>query len=69
MAVEFGRTSCVRLGRTPTIRASFLGTRDRAAMLNPDVRARRQVTPQAKLRHTQSDCAGRRLDSMTREEG
>ena len=42
----------VHEARTPTIRASFLGSSGRAAMPNRDARARRQAPPQAKLRHS-----------------
>ena len=52
MVVELGHTCEVRQARTPAIRASFLGSCGRAAMLNWDVRARRQAPPQAKLRHS-----------------
>ena len=53
----------------------FLGSSGGAAMLNRDTRARRQAPPRATLRRSLGlsiyiyDCAGRRLDSTTKEEG
>ena len=46
------RSYVVRQARTNTIRAFFIGSSGRAAILNRDVRARRQAPPQAKLRHS-----------------
>ena len=46
------RSYAVRQARTPAIRASFGGSSGRAAMLNRDVRARRQAPPRAILRHS-----------------
>ena len=65
MTVELGRTWCVRHGYLRFAR--FLGSSGRAGMLNRDVRAQRHAPPQARLR--QSNRAGRRLDSTTKEEG
>ena len=42
----------VREARTPTIRAFFIGNSGGAAMLNREVRARRQARPQVKLPHS-----------------
>ena len=51
----------------------FFGSSGGAAMLDRDARARRQVPPRATLRRSLDlsggDCAGRRLDSTTEEEG
>ena len=54
-------------------RSTWLDTREEAAMLSRDVRARMQAPPQATLRRSLGlsggNCAGRRLDSTTKEEG
>ena len=71
MAVELGRTWCVRHGH-PRFARLFRQQRG-AAMLNRDARARRQAPPRATLRRSLGlrggKCAGRRLDSTTKEEG
>ena len=50
----------------------FFGSSGEAAMLNRDARARRQAPPRATLRRSLGliggNCAGRRLDSTTKEE-
>ena len=50
-----------------------LGSSGGAAMLNRDARARRQSPLRATLRRSRGlrggNCAGRRMDSMTKEEG
>ena len=72
MAVELGRTWCVKHGHLRFARL-FLGSSGGAAMLNRDARARRQAPPRATLRRSLGlrggNCAGRRLDSTTKEEG
>ena len=65
MAVQLGHTWCVSHGHLRF--ASFLGGRGRAALLNQDVRARRQAPPQAKLRHTVSLNAPIRQQRKKRE--
>ena len=51
----------------------FLSSGGGAATLNRDARARRQAPPRATLRRSLGlrggNCAGRRLDSTTKEEG
>ena len=51
----------------------FLGSSGEAAMLNRDARARSQAPPRATLRRSLGlsggNCADRRLDSTTKEEG
>ena len=51
----------------------FLGSSGGAAMLHRGARARRQTPPRATLRRSLGlrggDCAGRMLDSTTKEEG
>ena len=55
-----------------TLLYAFLGSSGGAAMLNRDARARRQAPPRATLRRSLGlrggNCAGRRLDSTTKEE-
>ena len=51
MAVEWGRTWCVRHGHLRFARL-FIGSNGRAAMLNRDLRARRQQPTQVKIRHS-----------------
>ena len=71
MAVELGRTWCVRHGHLRFAR--LLGSSGGAAMLNRDARARRLAPPRATLQRSLGlrggNCAGRRLDSTTKEEG
>ena len=70
MAVELGRTLCVRHDHLLFERPF---RQRRAAMLNRDARAPRQAPPRATLRRSLGlrggNCAGRRLDSTTNEEG
>ena len=51
----------------------ILGSSVEAAMLDRNARARRQAPPRATLRRSLGvrggDCAGKRLDSTTKEEG
>ena len=71
MAVELGRTWCVRHGHLQF--RVCLGSSGGAATLHRDARARRQAPPRATLRRSLGlsggNCAGRRLDSTTKEEG
>ena len=70
MAVELGRTWCDRHGHLHDSLV-VLGSSGGAAMLNRDARARRQARPRATLRRSiglrGGSCAGRRLDSTTKE--
>ena len=65
--------SYVKLGMVTYDSRVSLGSSGGAAMLNWDARARRQAPPRATLRRSVGlrggDCAGRRLDSTTKEEG
>ena len=71
MAVELGRTWCVRHGHLRFARLFY--SSGGAAMLNRDARARRPAPPRATLRRSlglrEGNCAGRRLDSTTKKEG
>ena len=64
MAVELGRTWCVRHATYDSL--VFLGSSGGAAMLGRDARARRQTPPRATLRRSlglrRGNCAGKRLD-------
>ena len=63
----------VRYGMVTYDSRVFLGSSGGAAMPNRDARARRQAPPRATQRHSLGlsveNCAGRRLDSTTKEEG
>ena len=72
MAVELGVVRGV-LDMVTYDSRLFLGNSGGAAMLNRDARAPRQAPPRATLRRSLGfrgeNCAGRRLDSTTKEGG